>query len=181
MPSLQTTTAPKKETERESETHRVCFVCTGNTCRSPMAEAVANALAARELDILPDSLRELATPKLEAFSAGIFARDGDTIAENAVLALEQTEVPTVAGHDYHTHTAHTLTEQEAESFDLLIGLTREHAMSLLFQFPHLAKKITVLPKDISDPYGGSLDVYRSCLEQITEGVSALLFAGENTQ
>ena len=149
----QVATLPK--TEKPNEGLRVCFLCSGNTCRSPMAEAVANALAQRELDTLPPSVRELATPRLEAFSAGIYAREGDPIAENAVLALENAGVVQIPNHDYKKHTAHTLTQKEAEQFDLLIGLTRQHAMALLLQFPHLAQKITVLPKDVPDPYGGS--------------------------
>lgn len=180
MSTLQPTLAPKEEQTSEN-IRRVCFVCTGNTCRSPMAAAVANALAHRELQKLPASLRNLAIPELEAFSAGICAHEGDPIAENAVLALEAAEIPVIPHHDYHLHTAHSLTEEEAESYDLLIGLTREHAMTLLIQFPHLAQRITVLPTDVSDPFGGSLEIYAACLEQITQGVRSILFSEDTSK
>ena len=177
MSITQSITRPQKKDDAQKPL-RVCFVCTGNTCRSPMAEAVANELAQSELSSLPQAVRPLAMPRLEAFSAGLMARDGEPIAENAVLALESTDIPAIDGHDYHGHKAHTLIAEEAESYDLLIGLTREHAMGMILRFPHLAKKITVLPCDIADPYGGSLTVYQTCLQQIKEGVSALLFSGD---
>ena len=176
--SVAQPTATSETVKIERDSRRVCFVCTGNTCRSPMAAAVANAMAWGQLSKLPDPIRALTSPELKAFSAGIFAHDGEPIAENAVKALESANISPVDGMDYHRHTAHTLTEQEAESFDLLIGLTREHAMALMIRFPHLAQRITVFPTDISDPYGGSTETYARCLEQITEGVAALLFEGE---
>ena len=162
------------------EIQRICFVCTGNTCRSPMAAAVANAMAQEQLSALPPSIRELATPEFQAFSAGLYANEGEPIASNAILALEEAEIPSVKGLDYHDHTAHTLTEEEADGFDLLIGLTREHALGLMIRFPHLAQKITVFPQDISDPYGGSPALYRNCLEQIRQGVASLLHFGEHS-
>lgn len=178
MQATKPITAPLSGQSDENDPRRICFVCTGNTCRSPMAAAVANALAQRDLSALPPSVRALATPKFQAFSAGLYANNGDPMAENAIYALEEANIPAVDGMDYHSHMAHTLTEEEADGYDLLIGLTREHAMALMIRFPHLAQRITVFPQDISDPYGGSLDLYRHCLEQIREGVSKLLFFGE---
>ena len=177
MPLLQDAPVTKFQRVEDAEApRRVCFVCTGNTCRSPMAAAVANALAHREILRLPNTLQDLATPSLEAFSAGLFAQEGDPIAAHAVRALEIADIPSIPKWDYHNHTAHTITSEEAETYDLLIGLTRQHAMSLLMSFPHLAQKITVFPSDISDPYGGSLQDYERCLEQICHGVTALLFS-----
>ena len=62
---------------KELKITRICFICTGNTCRSPMAEAVANALA-----------KEKGHTDLRAFSAGLYANANDPIAPNAVAALE---------------------------------------------------------------------------------------------
>ena len=160
--------------EEASEPIRICFVCTGNTCRSPMAEAVASHLAKKALEVLPESVRDCATPAWIASSAGIWAREGDPISENAVLALEDAGILPDPDRDYHRHAAHRLTEEEAERFDLLVGLSREHAFSLLLQFPSLASRITCLKEDIPDPFGGSPADYRSCLEAITEQVRALL-------
>ena len=148
---------------------RVCFVCTGNTCRSPMAAAVANHLAAQAGN---------SEPRLEAFSAGLFAQEGEPIAQNAVRALEAAEVAPTPDKDYHAHTAHTLLEREAAGFDWLIGLSGQHAMELMLRFPHLASKILAMPEAIFDPYGGDLPLYELCLQQIQKGVRVLLFEGE---
>ena len=174
MNTLLKTDRAEHFAEESDEPMRVCFVCTGNTCRSPMAEAVANHLARTSLSSLPESVRDFSTPAWKASSAGIWAREGDPIAENAVLALEDAGILPDPDRDYHRHVAHRLTEEEAERFDLLVGLSREHAFSLLLQFPALASRITCLKTDIPDPFGGSPADYRSCLEAITEQVRALL-------
>ena len=141
---------------------RICFVCTGNTCRSPMAAAVANAQAQKT------------GQALLAFSAGLYAVEGMPISSNAVLALENAEIAPAKGLDYHSHVAHTLTEAEAAGFDLLIPMTRAHAMELILRYPQVASKIYCLPTEISDPYGGDLRVYEKCLSEIAEGVCSLL-------
>lgn len=143
---------------------RVCFVCTGNTCRSPMAQAVANAYAKR-----------LERTDLRAYSAGLFAKDGEPIAPPAVRALERAGVEGIVGRDYHLHTAHTLTEQEAADYDLLVGMTDEHVLQLMMRFPQAANRIVRMPSQIADPYGGDDAVYAQCLEQICRELCALLF------
>ncbi len=167
---VQATISKESETMQEgrspSKGLRVCFVCTGNTCRSPMAEAVANDMA-RKLEW-----------SMEIFSAGLYAVAGDPIAAHAVSALENAGVQAVPGHDYHTHVAHTLEESEAESFDLLVGMGKSHAMELMMRFPCLARRIVCMPEPISDPYGGSLGVYENCLGEITKGIQELLFSEE---
>lgn len=154
----------------------VCFVCTGNTCRSPMAAAVANALAAAEGEVLPTSMRPFALCRIRAFSAGLYAGEGDPISEHAVKALELAGVAVLDGCDYHTHTAHTVTEDDVRRADWLVGMGATHAMELLMRFPAAANKIVCMPTPISDPFGGDLERYRACLAEITEGVKALFFS-----
>ena len=115
-------------------------------------------------------------PPVEAFSAGLYANDGEPIAQNAVAALENAGVAAVAAYDYHAHIAHTLTEAEAAEYDLLIGLSDSHVLELLMRFPSLAQRIVRMPKPISDPFGGDLARYTACLAEIDEGVKELLFA-----
>lgn len=154
--------------EQASKPLRVCFVCTGNTCRSPMAQAVVNHLA-RTLK------RDLI-----AFSAGLYAVEGDRISSNAVLALERAGIEPSPACDYRMHTARSLGDGEAATFDLLVGMGRSHALELMMRYPHLARRILCMPTPISDPFGGDLSVYEACLAEITEGVKALLFSGDAT-
>lgn len=171
----KTVKAPKKE--RMDAPLCVCFVCTGNTCRSPMAAAVANALAEEAVKGFPDSVRDCVTRRLESFSAGLYAEEGDPISAHAVEALEAAEVASVAGRDYHRHTAHTVTEEDVVRADVLVGMSGSHAMELMMRFPVAAKKIVCMPKPISDPFGGDSARYQACLAEITDGVKRLFFEG----
>ena len=158
----------KEPVELRHQPRRICFVCTGNTCRSPMAEAVASRLIAEDSSLCG----------MEAFSRGLYANEGDPISTQAVLALEDADVAPVAPRDYHSHTAHSLRAEEAERYDLLIGMTGAHAMELMMRFPMLAQRITCMPVPIPDPFGGDLATYRACLSEIRKGVTTLLNAEE---
>ena len=154
--------------EQEPKILRVCFVCTGNTCRSPMAQAVTNHLA-----------KKLGRD-LTAFSRGLYALDGDPIASCAIAALEGAGIEPTADHDYRRHTARNLTDTTAEGFDLLVGMGKSHVMELMMRYPHLARRILCMPVSIPDPFGGDLSVYEACRAEIQKGVEALLFSGDAT-
>ena len=147
---------------------RVCFVCTGNTCRSPMAAAVANFLARKQGE----------EASMVAVSAGLYAVEGDPISPRAVEALERAGIPWQSGVDYRAHRAHTLTEADLEATDLLVGISAGHCMELLLRFPQAATRITAMPEPIADPYGGDGDVYSACLAEIIRGVKDLLFSAD---
>ena len=152
---------------QEVQPFRVLFVCTGNTCRSPMAEAVANAWAHRQ-----------GKRDLRAYSAGLFATEGEAISPYSLQALEKRGIEPVGGRDYRRHTAHNLSAEEVSSYDLLVGMTDSHVMQLMMCFPQVADRIVRMPLPISDPYGGSPEIYEACLEEIVTGIGDLLFSGE---
>lgn len=157
---------PQKTDGNARAVRRICFVCTGNTCRSPMAAAVANAIL-KEHD-------QTAPVCTEAFSAGLYATEGEPISPLARLALENAGVAPISGCDYREHTAHTLTAAEADEFDLLIPMSRAHTMELIFRFPNAVRKIVCMPHEIPDPYGRDAQTYADTLTAIEAGVRELL-------
>ncbi len=130
----------------------VLFVCTGNTCRSPMCAALFN-----------DRYAGLTR---HAVSAGLMA-DGSPISDNAVLALEKADVPSrKPDNDYKSHISRNVTEDMIRDAAVVVGVTSSHAMQLMLRFPAYASKITVMPTEISDPFGGTLARYEACLADI---------------
>ena len=129
------------------------FVCTGNTCRSPMAAAVLN---------------HLGKGRYKALSAGISAVTGEPISENSVLALEKARIPCTPENDYARHRALQICEEIVERSDKVVAISKSHMMALICAFPQYADKITVMPRDIPDPFMQGAAVYEKCLESITE-------------
>lgn len=136
-----------------------CFVCTGNTCRSPMAAAVVNHFGKAK--------------GIRAFSRGIAAEVGAPISENAAKALAEADIPSAGHNDYARHRAMQFTKADFENCDGVFAISPSHANALIMAFPEYAGKIRVLG-DIADPYGGDLARYKDCLDDITRALRAQL-------
>lgn len=139
-------------TPAEEDAARVfCFVCTGNTCRSPMAAALLN---------------HYGNPHgIYAFSRGIAAMPGAPISENAVKALAAAGIPESPRNAYTHHRAMPFTEEDLANCDGVYAISPRHAEALMLAFPAHAGKIHTLGS-IADPFGGDEAVYTACLGEI---------------
>ncbi len=136
---------------------QIVFVCTGNTCRSPMAEGLFRAFDGQ------------ARTGLTAQSAGLFAHEGLPASENAVLAAKE------YGADLTAHHARQLTQQIAQDAVYLVCMTAAHYDRLIEAFPWAEDKVfTLAARDVSDPFGGTLEIYRACAAQLRDDVEALI-------
>lgn len=125
------------------------FVCTGNTCRSPMAETLSRHLGH------------------SALSCGLYASAGSSASSGAMHAMA------ARGLDLSSHRAQPVSETLMRQADKVVGISSRHAMALQSLFPQYADKITAMPVDIPDPFGGDDDDYMACAEMIEEALKKL--------
>lgn len=159
---------------------RVLFVCTGNTCRSPMAAALLNHMAAPREICTACAEQSATTGRYVAFSAGLYAAQGAPITPTASEALREAGVVSTPSNDYEAHRAHTVTAEDVAGADIVVAITARHAMELLMRFPDAASKIRTLSMDIADPFGGSLATYRECLVQLRYCLQIAFGGAEDT-
>ncbi len=140
----------------ESEKKQICFVCTGNTCRSPMAEVIFNHFYAGDT--------------VYAVSAGL-AGDGSPISTGSAAALRGSGL--FEPSEYANHVSRRMTDEIMEKSDMVITMSARHRAALCSLFPELAYKVTIMPFDIPDPYGGGAAEYELCYKNITAALQMM--------
>lgn len=143
-------------------TLRLLFVCTGNTCRSPMAAGIASDALARRLGC---EISELARHGVEVTSAGTAGGFGPA-AEHAVAVMARRDI------DISRHRSAALTEEMVQQADQIIVMTQAHREAVLNMVPSAAERVVLLlaDRDMNDPIGGRQADYEGCARSIHEGV-----------
>jgi glycine hydroxymethyltransferase len=144
---------------------RVLFICTGNVCRSPMAEGFLREMA-----------RE-ANADIEVGSAGLGAMDDMTPSRNSVIAMRE------EGIDISRQLSRQLTPEMVEEYTHIFGLGTSHVDTIRSYFPEAQEKTFVLREfiadegldlEVADPIGGDLDEYRLTRNLIKEAMPSIL-------
>lgn len=145
----------------------ILVVCSGNTCRSPMAQGLARQVLARRKGL---SESELESTGWRIESAGLFAAPGAPPAQEAVEAMAR------QGLDIRGHRARPLTLQMVREADVIYCMTRGHVQAVLEMDPSAASKVMPLDPagDIEDPIGSDLTIYQRCAETIRRGLEQRL-------
>lgn len=139
---------------------RILFVCTGNTCRSPMAEAI---------------LKSKQLPGVEVKSAGVYAPNGGEASANAKVVLTENNLI----HDHHSS---TLTREQIDWATLILTMTQSHKGLIMNQYPFAADKTFTLKEfaeepgqlDVADPFGGDEQIYREAFKEIQKSIERIL-------
>jgi len=147
----------------------ILFLCSGNSCRSPMAEGICRMLLSRKLAVTPSKLKNRGYTVL---SAGLSAVKGDAPAKQAVIAMRQ------LGIEIAPHKSRPLTHDLAKRADLiflmdssLFASARSPQSSFLAP---LRGKTRLLADGIPDPYGGSIEHYSMCARKLIQAISNVL-------
>ena len=134
------------------------FICTGNVCRSPMAEGLLNARIHRLGD----------DGKLVAHSAGTWALENQPASGHAITVMAE------RGIDISQHRGRTVTREDLSNADVVIVMTQSHRDALSAEFPESRAKLHLMSElkdrtfDINDPYGGTLPEYEQTAQELQD-------------
>lgn len=144
----------------------ILIVCTGNTCRSPMAEV-----------ILKKAIKE-SGKNIEEYcisSAGISTANGMDASKNSIEALKE------LGIDLSNHKSRVINKNLIDKSDIILTMTKYHKEILVQAVPKCKEKVYTFKgfanqdeSDISDPFGGSLDTYRDTMKEIIYSVNKIV-------
>lgn len=136
---------------------RILFVCTGNTCRSAMAEYICRHIASEY------------SLELDSKSCGVAALDGARASDNALLAVKE-----LYCIDLTTHTSQCIRQDLVQWADVIFTMSARHVDAVCRFFPECKDKIVCAQPEICDPFMQSLAVYKACARQLYSQIKALV-------
>lgn len=139
---------------------KIIFVCTGNTCRSPMAEYLMREYCKKY------------NLEIEVESRGLACSNGRPISDNSLAALKE------IGIDAREHKSKSFIIRDLFDADLIITMTQRHKNALIEYF-NAGENVKTFAEatgvgDINDPYGCDLNCYRNCRDMIEKGIKILV-------
>lgn len=138
----------------------IVLVCTGNTCRSPMAEALLKKRIAERMGC---KIEELEDRSVVVMSAGLSAPPGGRAAAEAIQTMHERKL------DLTQHESQPLSERLVRFADCIITMTAGHRQAILQAWPDAEPRVHLISQghgDVADPIGGPIELYRRCAEQL---------------
>lgn len=129
----------------------IVFICTGNTCRSPMAEGIMKAMVNDE--------------RVKISSGGISAMTGDSAAENAVIALKE------IGIDISGHRSRKFIKEKYSDDAVFVTMGMGHTLALIQNDIDESNIITL---NVPDPFGQDIKVYRKTRDALKSSIEEIL-------